>query len=133
MTYAGFKSLIYAGLTENDPRVKAAREWIEKNYTVEENPGQGEAGLYYYYHAFAAALNAAKLDEVQVGRRPVARLAARPGGRARRAAAGRRLVDQLESPVAGKRSEPGDRVCIDRAGTRPRTVHLIGTAIKTQI
>jgi squalene-hopene/tetraprenyl-beta-curcumene cyclase len=65
MTYAGFKSLVYAGLTESDPRVKAAREWIERNYTVKDNPGQGDAGLYYYYHAFAAALHAAKLDEVQ--------------------------------------------------------------------
>jgi hypothetical protein len=65
MTYAGFKSLIYAGLTESDPRVKAARGWIEKNYTVKDNPGQGDAGLYYYYHAFAAALNAAKLNDVQ--------------------------------------------------------------------
>ena len=65
MTYAGYKSLIYAGLTESDPRVKAAREWIEKHYTVADNPGQGDAGLYYYYHAFAAALAAAKLDAVQ--------------------------------------------------------------------
>lgn len=65
MTYAGYKSLIYAGLTESDPRVKAAREWIEKHYTVDDNPGQGDAGLYYYYHAFAAALAAAKLDAVQ--------------------------------------------------------------------
>lgn len=67
MTYAGYKSLIYAGLTESDPRVKAAREWIEKHYTVADNPGQGDAGLYYYYHAFAAALAAAKLDAVESG------------------------------------------------------------------
>jgi hypothetical protein len=67
MTYAGYKSLIYAGLNESDPRVKAAREWIEKHYTVADNPGQGDAGLYYYYHAFAAALAAAKLDVVESG------------------------------------------------------------------
>jgi squalene-hopene/tetraprenyl-beta-curcumene cyclase len=65
MTYAGYKSLVYAGLTESDPRVKAAREWIEKHYTVDDNPGQGDAGLYYYYHAFAAALAASKLDAVK--------------------------------------------------------------------
>jgi hypothetical protein len=47
--------------------VKAAREWIEKHYTVADNPGQGDAGLYYYYHAFAAALAAAKLDAVESG------------------------------------------------------------------
>ena len=65
MTYSGFKSLIYAGLTENDPRVKAALEWIGKHYTVADNPGQGDAGLYYYYHAFAAALAASKLDAIE--------------------------------------------------------------------
>ena len=65
MTYAGYKSLIYAGLTASDPRVKAAKEWIEKHYTVDDNPGQGDAGLYYYYHAFAAALAAAKLEAVE--------------------------------------------------------------------
>ena len=64
MTYSGFKSLVYAGLTQEDPRVKAALDWIKKNYTVEKNPGQGDAGLYYYYHAFAAALQASKLNEI---------------------------------------------------------------------
>jgi hypothetical protein len=61
MSYAGFKSLVYAGLTEDDPRVKAVREWLAANYSVEENPGVGDAGLFYYYHSFASALNAAKL------------------------------------------------------------------------
>jgi squalene-hopene/tetraprenyl-beta-curcumene cyclase len=64
MTYAGFKSLVYAGLTKDDPRTKAALEWIGANYSVEENPGQGSAGLYYYYHSFASALDAAKLKEI---------------------------------------------------------------------
>ncbi len=64
MTYSGFKSLVYAGLTQDDPRVKAAMDWIKKNYTVEKNPGQGDAGLYYYYHAFAAALKASTLNAI---------------------------------------------------------------------
>jgi squalene-hopene/tetraprenyl-beta-curcumene cyclase len=64
MTYAGFKSLVYAGLTKEDPRVKAALEWIGKNYSVTENPGQGSAGLYYYYNTFGSALDAANLDAV---------------------------------------------------------------------
>lgn len=65
MTYAGYKSLVYAGLTESDPRVQAALDWISKFYTVDENPGQGDAGLYYYYNAFAAALEASKLSDVK--------------------------------------------------------------------
>lgn len=64
MTYAGFKSMVYAGLTKEDPRVKAALEWIGKNYSVTENPGQGTAGLFYYYNTFGAALDAAKLEAV---------------------------------------------------------------------
>ncbi len=56
MTYAGLKSMIYAGLTQDDPRVKAALEYIRKNYTLDENPGQGQRGLYYYYQTFAKAM-----------------------------------------------------------------------------
>lgn len=58
MTYAGFKSYLYAGLKKDDPRVVAAREWIGKNYTLEENPATGTDGLYYYYLVFAKALAA---------------------------------------------------------------------------
>jgi squalene-hopene/tetraprenyl-beta-curcumene cyclase len=57
MTYAGLKSMIYAGLTQDDPRVKAATEWIKRFYTLEENPGIGQQGLYYYYHTFAKTLS----------------------------------------------------------------------------
>jgi squalene-hopene/tetraprenyl-beta-curcumene cyclase len=57
MTYAGLKSMIYAGLKPDDPRVKAASEYIAKHYTLEENPGMGQAGLFYYYQTFAKALS----------------------------------------------------------------------------
>jgi squalene-hopene/tetraprenyl-beta-curcumene cyclase len=56
MTYAGLKSMIYAGLTQDDPRVKAAYDYITKHYGLEENPGLGQRGLYYYYHTFAKAM-----------------------------------------------------------------------------
>jgi squalene-hopene/tetraprenyl-beta-curcumene cyclase len=56
MTYAGLKSMIYAGLTPNDPRVKAAYEYIRKHYSLDENPGLGQAGLYYYYQTFSKAM-----------------------------------------------------------------------------
>lgn len=58
MTYAGLKSMIFAGLKADDPRVKAAIEWARQHYSLEENPGLGSAGLYYYYHLFAKALDA---------------------------------------------------------------------------
>lgn len=56
MTYAGLKSMLYAGVDRNDPRVQAAVEWIHRNYDLKTNPGMGAQGLYYYYHVFAKAL-----------------------------------------------------------------------------
>jgi squalene-hopene/tetraprenyl-beta-curcumene cyclase len=58
MTYAGLKSFLYAGVGKDDARVKAAIGWIRKHYTLEKNPGMGEAGLFYYYHTFAKAMDA---------------------------------------------------------------------------
>jgi squalene-hopene/tetraprenyl-beta-curcumene cyclase len=58
MTYAGLKSMLYAGLTKDDPRVKAASEWIAKFYTLEENPGMDQQGLYYYFHTAAKTFKA---------------------------------------------------------------------------
>lgn len=63
MTYAGLKSYIYAGLKKDDPRVKAAVGWITNNWTLDANPGMGEgekglSGVFYYYHTFAAGLDA---------------------------------------------------------------------------
>jgi squalene-hopene/tetraprenyl-beta-curcumene cyclase len=64
MTYAGLKSMIYAGVDKNDPRVKAALEWVGKHYSLDDNPGMGRSGLYYYYHTFAKALAASGLGEI---------------------------------------------------------------------
>ena len=57
-SYAGLKSYLYAELKKDDPRVVAAVNWLKHNYTLDENPGIGSAGLYYYYHTFAKALTA---------------------------------------------------------------------------
>ena len=58
MTYAGLKSFLHAGVSKNDPRVQAAVKWIRAHYTLDENPGQGQRGLYYYYHTFGKAMDA---------------------------------------------------------------------------
>ncbi len=70
MTYAGLKSMIYAGVGPEDPRVKAAVAWLKKHYALDENPGMGasdpamkQAGLYYYYNTFAKALAALGEDQ----------------------------------------------------------------------
>lgn len=56
MTYAGLRSMIHAGLGPADPRVLAARKWLEEHYSMGENPGLGEQGLYYYYHTLAKTM-----------------------------------------------------------------------------
>jgi len=65
ITYAGFKSYVYAmpaQLKRDDPRVTAARKWIKNNYTLDKNPGMprhvNKQGLYYYYMTFGRAMNA---------------------------------------------------------------------------
>lgn len=62
MTYAGFKSMVYAGLSRDDPRVRAALDWIRGHWTLESNPNIPEArskeGLFYYYYVFGRALAA---------------------------------------------------------------------------
>jgi squalene-hopene/tetraprenyl-beta-curcumene cyclase len=65
MTYAGLKSFLYAGVGKDDVRVKAAIAWVRKHYTLEENPGQGDAGLFYYYHVFAKAMDALSEDQFE--------------------------------------------------------------------
>lgn len=65
MTYSGLKSMVFAGLSPDDPRVVAALRWIKAHYSVSENPGMGTAGLFYYYHTFAAALHAAGIGELE--------------------------------------------------------------------
>jgi squalene-hopene/tetraprenyl-beta-curcumene cyclase len=68
MTYAGIKSMIYCGVSKDDPRIQKAYEWITKHYSVDENPGmprpQAHWGLYYYYHTMAKALATLGVDEV---------------------------------------------------------------------
>ncbi|KAF0240472.1 MAG: cycloartenol synthase-like [Planctomycetota bacterium] len=65
MTYSGYKSFIFAGLGKDDPKVKAAMGWIEKHYTLDENPNMGQKGLYYYYNVFATALDISGMDEIK--------------------------------------------------------------------
>jgi len=66
MTYEGIKTYIYAGLKKDSPEVKAAVDWVRKNYSVEGHPGfafdevkrNHLRGLYYYYLVMARALDA---------------------------------------------------------------------------
>lgn len=68
ISYAGMLSYLYADLKPDDPRVKGVVEWLQNNYTLDENPGMGAAGLFFYYHTMAKALGlAASKDESLIG------------------------------------------------------------------
>jgi squalene-hopene/tetraprenyl-beta-curcumene cyclase len=58
MTYAGMLSFIYAEVDRNDPRVQSAADWAIRHWTLEENPGTGLEGLYYYYNVLTKGLAA---------------------------------------------------------------------------
>jgi squalene-hopene/tetraprenyl-beta-curcumene cyclase len=64
MTYAGLLSLLHADVKKDDPRVVAAVDWIQHHYSLDENPGMGQQGIYYYYYILAKALNAAGVEEL---------------------------------------------------------------------
>ena len=68
MTYAGFKSYLYANLSRDDRRVLDAYHWIRANYTLDRNPGLPEPhkrqGYYYYLTTFARALDAWKSSTI---------------------------------------------------------------------
>lgn len=56
MSYAGLLSYIYADVKKDDPRVLAVIDWLRNHYTLNENPGMGADGLYYYYYMMSKAL-----------------------------------------------------------------------------
>lgn len=62
MTYAGVLAMVHAKLDKSDPRVRSAVEYGSRFWTLEENPGQGQQGLYFYFNVMARALSAAGLD-----------------------------------------------------------------------
>ncbi len=64
ITYAGFLSYIYADLKRDDPRVTAAFDWLRGNYTLEENPGMGPSGYYYYLQMMSKALSVYGVNEL---------------------------------------------------------------------
>lgn len=66
ISYGGLLSYIYADLGPDDPRVQAVKEWLGRNYTLEENPAMGAQGLFYYYHTMAKALSAANITTLDL-------------------------------------------------------------------
>jgi squalene-hopene/tetraprenyl-beta-curcumene cyclase len=47
-------------------RVAAVFDWLRAHYTLEENPGLGAQGLYFYFHTMAKALSVHGVDELKL-------------------------------------------------------------------
>jgi squalene-hopene/tetraprenyl-beta-curcumene cyclase len=66
ISYAGLLSYIYADVKKSDVRVQAVLDWLRANYSLQENPGMGQQGYFYYLHLMTKALTAAQVDELAV-------------------------------------------------------------------
>jgi squalene-hopene/tetraprenyl-beta-curcumene cyclase len=65
MTYAGLLALIYADVDRDDPRIRSAFDWSSKNWTLEENPGMGPQGLFFFYNIISRSLSAYGAELIQ--------------------------------------------------------------------
>ena len=66
MTYAGMLSMIYCNVSRDDPRVKSAFDWARNHWSLEENPGMGPQGLYWFYHIITKSLAAYGEDSFKI-------------------------------------------------------------------
>ena len=66
ISYGGLLGYIYADSKRDDPRVVAVFDWLRANYTLDENPGMGPQGLYYYLHTMTKALTAYEVTELEL-------------------------------------------------------------------
>ena len=66
ISYGGMLGYIYADLKRDDPRVVAVFDWLRANYTLDENPGMGPQGLYYYLHTMTKALTTYGVVELEL-------------------------------------------------------------------
>ena len=100
ISYAGLLSYIYADLKPDDPRVAAVYDWLRRNFTVDENPGMGQQGLFYYLHLMTKALAIHERSVAAPGR-PDAGLAPPSRHEAHEPPKVRRLLGQRQRPLVG--------------------------------
>lgn len=62
ITYSGLEAMIFAQISRDDPRVVSAVDYARRHWTLDENPGMGQQGLYYYYTIMARALSLLDVD-----------------------------------------------------------------------
>lgn len=58
ITYTGLLSLIYSNVSRDDPRVMSAFHWSARHWSLDENPGMGQEGVYFFYNVLTKSLDA---------------------------------------------------------------------------
>jgi squalene-hopene/tetraprenyl-beta-curcumene cyclase len=72
MTYSGMLALIYSHVSRDDYRVRSAFDWAAANWSIDENPGMGQQGLYFFYEILSRSLSASGRDLIpRAGAEPV--------------------------------------------------------------
>ena len=73
MTYDGMMALLCDDVGGNDARVDAIMDWAERGWSLDENPGKGKSGLFFFYHAMVKCLAASGEEEIVpfTGGRPI--------------------------------------------------------------
>ena len=64
ISYAGLLSMVYAQVDRSDPRVQSMLDWSSKHWSLDENPGMGDTGLYFFYNVMSRALDTGKIDSI---------------------------------------------------------------------
>ena len=126
MTYAGLKSMIYAGLGRDDPRVKAALAYITRHYTLEENPGLGPQGLYYFYHTFAKTMSVLGEPHPDRRRRQIFTTGVPSWWRRSPSDSSPTSLGQPGRPLHGRRPQPRHGLCPARPGLHASEAKMTG-------
>ena len=64
ITYAGLLALVYCDVDRADPRVQSALNWASRHWTLDENPGMQDQGLYFFYNVMSRSLAASGLETI---------------------------------------------------------------------
>lgn len=64
ITYSGLLSLVYCRLDRTDPRVRSTLDWVSRHWSLDENPGVGDQGLYFFYDILSRALSVAGVEAI---------------------------------------------------------------------
>lgn len=65
MTYLGLLSMTYLDLKRDDSRVMSALDWASKHWSLDENPGLGNQGMFFFYHVLTRALSASGVEHIE--------------------------------------------------------------------